>query len=900
MSDCKNATDSICPCGAFAHPSVIFNPPGRDVIAYRVGNYASFRHALLQSSPDEAELSSSVGNVTSQIWRPSGHGDLAAQMVEWWAYLADILTFYNERAATQAYLRTADLPESVNRLVRLLGYRPRPGIGAKGVLAALASSPLPFTLRAGFAVQSKPGPGKQPQVFELDTDTRIGITPTSQASLATSSGMVGVRPASDSRQRPIKAGTNTIVLKGAPPAVKKDDMVLILSKNQSNPAFATATVAAITPGNDPSIGAITTIKLNPNSKIDALADFPDLQLYTGGQSAQVWQYPAADGKVIRNVVESNFGRLDQIILFDGGSKVGAIDIASLVRGLKSNDPIVIRPSVMGSQLDFQLFVIKSTTEAVWYANPDKYNPPNPPGTEVDPSVPNPDTHIAAIPIPHTSLTLTEKLPDDLTADRQADRANFFVWHSWTKAGDLVVLPPSTVDDTIVPPGGSVVLEPSSDAAFPDVPAQTKVLVEDSVGNGASGMINSDGKLVLDFPVPLLIPPLRAYFNLLPVSRGKTVAREVLGSGNAAIPGQDFVLQNSPVTYLQREDSRSGDNYSSTVRIWVNDVEWTEVRSFFGQPSGAQVFITHEDDQGKTHVILGDGEFGARLPTGVNNIVTSYRYGGGADIPGPGTLTVVLKPQPGLQSIRNPVAVGEGADPDSPAKLRRLAPRSVLTFNRAVSADDYEAIAAQAPGVTRAKAALAFDSLEQRPRVTVWVGDDTRAVAAARAAIAVTADPNRFPAILLARRVQINLTVSLVIDPRRNDKSVLDAVRIALLDPDKGLLGLNALEIGQPIYDSQLYAACVAVPGVLAVKRLEFSSAGSPKQLDSTTVRARRGVALSLQASHKPNFSSSAIDKRIFIRRPSSFNVCAEHRHDPGAGAFFLLSNEGLALSTEVQ
>ncbi len=207
-----------------------------------------------------------VDNVTSQIWRPSGHGDLAVQMVEWWAYLADILTFYNERAATQAYLRTADLPESVNRLVRLLGYRPRPGIGAKGVLAALASSPLPFTLRAGFAVQSKPGPGKQPQVFELDTDTRIGITPTSQASLATSSGMVGVQPASDSRERPIKAGTNTIVLKGAPPAVKKDDMVLILSKNQSNPAFATATVAAITPGNDPSIGAITTIKLDPNSK----------------------------------------------------------------------------------------------------------------------------------------------------------------------------------------------------------------------------------------------------------------------------------------------------------------------------------------------------------------------------------------------------------------------------------------------------------------------------------------------------------------------------------------------------------------------------------------------------------------------------------------------------------
>ncbi len=96
-------------------------------------------------------------------------------------------------------------------------------------------------------------------------------------------------------------------------------------------------------------------------------------------------------------------------------RYGTIDIASLVRGLKSNDPIVIRPSVMGSQLDFQLFAIKSTTEAVWYANPDKYNRPILREQMWTLSVPNPDTHIAAIPIPHTSLTLTEKLPDDLTA-----------------------------------------------------------------------------------------------------------------------------------------------------------------------------------------------------------------------------------------------------------------------------------------------------------------------------------------------------------------------------------------------------------------------------------------------------------------------------------------------------
>src|SRR5262249_25011677 len=159
------------------------------------------------------------------------------------------------------------------------------------------------------------------------------------------------------------------------------------------------------------------------------------------------------------------------------------------------------------------------------------------------------------------------------------------------------------------------------------------------------------------------------------------------------------------------------NYSSTVRVWVNQLEWSEVRSFYGQPPGAQAFLTREDDQGKTHVV-----FGTRLPTGVNNVVASYRYGSGAEVPAAGSLTVVLQPQPGLRAVRNPVPVAGGSDPDPARKVRQLAPRSVLTFNRAVSVDDFEVIAAQAPGVARAKAGVAFDPLAQRPRVTVWVGD----------------------------------------------------------------------------------------------------------------------------------------------------------------------------------
>ena len=159
MSACGTLSQAICPCGLATHPALITNAPGLATISYRPGDYSSFRHALLLPCPGETQLTQTDGTQVTQIWRPGAQGDLAVQMIEWWAYLCDILTFYNERIANQDYLGTADLPESVNRLVDLLGYRPRPGIGATGLLAALTTGADPVTLPAGFQVQSKPGPG---------------------------------------------------------------------------------------------------------------------------------------------------------------------------------------------------------------------------------------------------------------------------------------------------------------------------------------------------------------------------------------------------------------------------------------------------------------------------------------------------------------------------------------------------------------------------------------------------------------------------------------------------------------------------------------------------------------------------------------------------------------------
>src|SRR5262249_37233032 len=230
---------------------VIFNPPARDLIAYRDGDFATFRHALLRALDGEEELSERIGDGVAQIWRPSGQGDLAVQMIEWWAYLSDVLTFYNERIATQAYLRTADLPESVNRLIQILGYRPRPAIGATGVLAALASSLKPFTLPKGFPIQSKPGPGKQPQLFELQRATTVNPRDVGGAQTDTSAGPVrSVGAGSDSASP--SAG---VWLKGKVGTIKPGDKLLLKSADGGQ----WLTVKSIDPRTDPSGKPVTQV-----------------------------------------------------------------------------------------------------------------------------------------------------------------------------------------------------------------------------------------------------------------------------------------------------------------------------------------------------------------------------------------------------------------------------------------------------------------------------------------------------------------------------------------------------------------------------------------------------------------------------------------------------------------
>ena len=401
------------------------------------------------------------------------------------------------------------------------------------------------------------------------------------------------------------------------------------------------------------------------------------------------------------------------------------------------------------------------------------------------------------------------------------------------------------------------------ANAPTAPAgiASSAVLEDANGNGvsvhATPSAQTPGEVTLTAgeaaatASPPLTPPLRLLWDLFTVTRGASVRGEVLGTGDASLSGQDFTLARSPVTYLAdgTDDtwrpggaSRSGDRYSSTITLTVDGILWTEVPTLFGRGQAERVFATYEDDQSMTHVVTGDGVNGARPATGA--VVTAdYRIGSGATCPPAGALTQILTPVPNLTAVRDPVAAGAGADADASDHVRSFAPRSVLTLDRAISLDDYAAVAAQASGVTRAAASWAWDPDEQHAVVRVLVGDDDAARASAQRALDGQSDANRPVTVELGKPLTVALSLTAVYDPAYVPADVQARVAAALLDAPGGLFAPGVLQIGEALFRSRLEAACAA-PGLVAVRDVALvdkSNGGLPLfNWDSATTAYRPG------------------------------------------------------------
>ena len=441
--------------------------------------------------------------------------------------------------------------------------------------------------------------------------------------------------------------------------------------------------------------------------------------------------------------------------------------------------------------------VDSTVESIWYTNGDAFNPP-----------PAPTAPGAA---PHTRIYWTAGI--DATPFND-NAAAVKILADWRSVGTLRNVPVTSFSgkSTLLAQGG---------ATF-RVGAQQKVLIEDVDGNGVLATVSVDAATpgvltIASFdvnPPPTLKTPIRVLQDVIQLTRGKTVDPEQLGFGDGTVMNQEFVLKKSPLTYFP-----AGDSYKSSLTVYVNGVQWAEVANFYGQPANAPDLRRCKHQQ-KTHIKFGDGVNG--------RLRAEWRAHSGA-IPHRersrcarrGSLNVITKPFPGLRAVRYPVAGGGGADPDPSSQIRKYAPKSVLTFGRAISADDYEAIAAGAPSVQRVRAYYAWNPEEQRATVTLYVGNTPAAVDSAKNALRASADPDRPVSVLSATAVYAALFIAIRVQPGRILEDVKAAVRTTLADSETGLFGVNRTGIGETIYFSQMSDRCQSVPGVDAVSGAIF-------------------------------------------------------------------------------
>jgi hypothetical protein len=173
---CGCAT-TTCTCGCCdgieaVTPLSEYNPPGRRALDYRAGTQAAFYETMLaRLTTLFIDVPSAKGTGTDRLYplralKARETSDASIALLDAWAVIADVLTFYQERIANEGYLATARERRSILELARLVGYRLRPGVAASVYLAFTAAQDFRGDIPVGTRAQSIPGPGERPQFFE--------------------------------------------------------------------------------------------------------------------------------------------------------------------------------------------------------------------------------------------------------------------------------------------------------------------------------------------------------------------------------------------------------------------------------------------------------------------------------------------------------------------------------------------------------------------------------------------------------------------------------------------------------------------------------------------------------------------------------------------------------------
>ena len=228
------------------------NRPGLETLRVRVGTHATFFETMV-AALSRHELDDGTRPLQALTTREAS--DPSVALLDAWATVADVLTFYQERIANEGFLRTATERRSVLELARLVGYRLRPGVAATAYLAFHLENGYAIDLPEGTKAQSLPGPDELPQIFETDA-----VLPARSAWNAISARTT-LPPLL--RTDPAFVEERTVPIEGAVSTIATNDAILFVSDREDAPAPQPYLVQSVTADADANRSVVSYRSFQP-------------------------------------------------------------------------------------------------------------------------------------------------------------------------------------------------------------------------------------------------------------------------------------------------------------------------------------------------------------------------------------------------------------------------------------------------------------------------------------------------------------------------------------------------------------------------------------------------------------------------------------------------------------
>jgi hypothetical protein len=330
-------------------------------------------------------------------------------------------------------------------------------------------------------------------------------------------------------------------------------------------------------------------------------------------------------------------------------------------------------------------------------------------------------------------------------------------------------------------------------------------------------------------LPLTIDPVanRQSPVGIPVEEGRLIKEEILGT-SAGTPNQRYTLAHEKIILRSLGQGQTVNrDIILTTELGPTKDEWRLRESLAFSREGQKDFAVEIDENDRATVIFGDGVLGA-IPASGATIKVSYRVGGGSQgNVAANTIQTIIDAQRlallGAQ-VTNTAAATGGAERESIEHAVSHAPQVFRSLKRAVTAQDYEALALDFKGVGKVLAEGTSWNV-----VTLYVapagGGHVSDVLEANL-LAYFEDRRPIGTIIEVEDVDyvpIFVTAQIGVTSYYDGEDVKERVQQAV----SKLLAFENVDFQQTVYLSKFYEAIEAIDGVAFVNISEFRRAGQP-------------------------------------------------------------------------